>query len=228
MVALCNFSLHGLKRTGLKLKKLRLLLPAATILFSISSQAALVSISTPNQNGVTITTILDTDNSLLTYEFDLTSLPMDYNNISFYPSPLPIAAIPLGTSNSVSSLDSTEFNFSQQFDNTGTRIGWRLELLYEYNTPPPRKNSIVISYDPSAVQLTGGFTGQSGDDNFQVAYRKPVGGFPAGKNDNITFWAYVPEIQTAVVPVLPAFWLFGSGLSGLIIVAIRKREKRSR
>jgi len=204
------------------MKKIKLLLSAVTILFSIFSQAAIVSISTPDQNGVTITTILDTDNSLLTYEFDLTSLSMDYNNISFYPSPLPLAAIPLGTFNSVTSLDSTEFNFSQQFDNTGTRIGWRLELLYEYNAPPPRKNSIVISYDPSAVQLTGGFTGQSGDDNFQVAYRKPVGGLPAGQNDNITFWAYVPEIQTTAVPVLPAFWLFGSGLLGLIAVARRK------
>jgi len=211
------------------MKKIKQLALTAATLFSLTTQAATISITTPDQNGVSITTILDTDNSLLTYEFNLSSLAYDYNNVSFNPTPLPFSAIPLDlfpfSTGRVSSLNSTEWNFNQQFDDSGARLGWSLEVLYELNAPPPRTNSIAISYDPTAVQLTGGFTGQAGDDNFQVAYRQPIGGLPAGQNDNITFWAYVPEIQTSVVPVLPAFWLFGSGLLGLIAVA--KHNKTS-
>jgi hypothetical protein len=189
-------------------------------LFSLSAQAAIVSMTTPDQSGVAITTILDTDTSELTYSFDFSPLPYDYENIGFSPSPLPaFDAIPL-SAGAVVSPGLTEWNFHQILDPSGAVVDWSLEIQYMNNTPPPGENSILINYKTLFnEQLTGILIGQPGDDNFQVTYRQPLGGFPAGQEDNITFWAYVPEVKP--IPVPPAFLLFFSGL--LALAGIGKR-----
>ena len=203
------------------MNKSRLLGAVCACILSISAQAVTVSMSTPDQNGVSITTILDTDNHQLTYVFDFSSLPYDYENIAFSPSPLPaFDAIPL-QSGAVTSAGSTEWNFHQIYD-AGVFVDWSLELQYQTGSPPARSNSIVINYI-SSFQLTGAFLGQAGDDNFQVTYRRPTEGFPDGQEDNITFWVYVPEIQASAVPLPATVWLFGSGLLGLIGMSTRKK-----
>ena len=203
----------------------RVLILTISLILSLSAQAAIFNISTPAQSGVSITTILDTDTEQLSYVFDFTSLSYDYENIAFSPSPLPaFSGIPL-QAGAVASPGSTEWNFHQIRDGGNQLIGWSLELQYQTGAPPPRSNSIVINYDPS-VQLTGNFLGQQGDDNFQVTYRRPAPDFPPGQEDNITFWAYVPEIQA--IPLPPALMLFSAAVIALIGISGRRNYHKEK
>ena len=157
------------------------------------------SITTPSQNGVTITTTIDTANHTVTYDFDLTAPDFEYEQIAFSPSPLPaLTSIEL-TPGSVTSSSLTEWNFHQMFDNEGNFIDWQLELQYQTGSPPPRLNSVVIHYD-SGTALSGNFIRLPGDDNVTVTFRRPAGGFPPGQDDNIEIWAYVPEIVADTIP----------------------------
>jgi PEP-CTERM motif-containing protein len=176
-------------------------MPVLTILgLGFVSQATLGStITTPSQSGITITTTVDTANHRVTYGFDLTAPAYDYEQIAFGPSPLPaLTAIPL-QSGVISSSGMTEWNFHQMYDNGGNFIDWQLELQYQTGSPPPRLNSVVINYNPT-VQLSGNFVRLPGDDNVAVTFRRPAAGFPPGQDDNITLWAYVPEIVADTIP----------------------------
>jgi hypothetical protein len=150
-------------------------------------------VQTPVQEGVTITTTLDTQTHQLTYGFDLTGLPYDYEQIAFSPAPLPaFSGIPLEYG-AVSSPGATEWNFHQIRDDNNQLIGWQLELQYQTGAPPPRDNSVLINYEPTLF-LPGLFEGQPGDDNVEVTLRRPPEGFPDGVEDNVPLWAPRPII----------------------------------
>ena len=158
----------------------------------LSQWASGSEITTPPQDGVTITTTIDTADHTVIYGFDLTSLPYDYEQIAFSPAPLPaFSGIPLQPG-AVSSPGLTEWNFHQMFDG-GVFVGWQLELQYATGSPPPRSNTVTIQYNP-ATALSGGFIRLPGEENVTVTLRRPAGGFPAGQEDNVPLWAYVPEI----------------------------------
>lgn len=195
----------------------KLLIITCFLLASFSSQAQVTRLTTPDQNGIAITTVLDTDNHQLTYEFNFTNLPYNYQNFVFNPSPLPaFSVIPL-EEDAVYSLDSEEWNFQPVSDNNGTFNNWALELQYMFSVAPSRINSIVINYNPSII-LTGALIREAMDENLQVTYRRPVAGFPAGQDENIKLWAYVPELQTAVLPNPTALWIFGLVLAGACLL----------
>jgi hypothetical protein len=173
--------------------KLLVLCTAAIGMGFVLQHAVGSEITTPPQDGIAITTTIDLANHRVTFDFDLTAPDYDYEQIVFSPAPLPaFTAIPL-QAGAVSSPGSTEWNFHQMYDGGGNFIGWQLELQYQTGSPPPRLNSVVINYNPD-VQLSGDFVRLPGDDNVEVTFRRPVGGFPPGQEDNIVLWAYVPEI----------------------------------
>ena len=194
---------------------------ACTVAFGIAlvaQRSPASTITTPSQDGVTITTTIDTNNHTVTYGFELATLPYDYEQIAFSPSPLPaFTAIPL-QAGAVTSPALTEWNFHQLFDG-GNFVGWQLELQYMTGSPPPRSNTVTIQYDPATL-LSGDFIGLPGDDNVTVTLRRPVGGFPDGQDDNVVLWAYVPEI----VPEPASLALILPGL----VVLMGKRFSRDR
>lgn len=161
------------------------------ILLCPAAYAEVFSISTPPQNGVIVTTTLDTRLHRLTYSLDLSSLDYDYEQIAFSPAPLPaFDAIPL-QAGAVSSPGLTEWNFHQISGSSN----WQLECQYLTGSPPPKNNHITITYLADTA-VTGGFAGQAGDDNLEVTLRRPPEGFPPGQDDHITLWAYTPEVAT--------------------------------
>jgi hypothetical protein len=163
---------------------------ALTILCPLASQAEFVgSMTTPDQNGVTITTTIDTTQNVVSFEFDLASIPYDYEGIGFSPSPLPAFTAIALQAGSVISSELTEWNFHP----VAASSDWTLELQYGNASPPLRLKTVVIHYR-STVTLTGTFLRPVGDDNIQVTFREPVGGFPDGQEDNVTLWAYTPEL----------------------------------
>ena len=176
----------------------------------LSAQHAGASeITTPSQNGVTITTAIDTINHTVVYGFDLAALPYNYEQIAFSPAPLPaFTGIPL-EAGAVSSPGLTEWNFHQIFDG-GTRIGWELELQYGTGSSL-LDNTVTIHYNPD-MEMSGRFVRLPGDDNITVTFREPITGFPDGQDDNVALWAYVPQIipePASLIPMLLGVVLVG-------------------
>ena len=83
------------------------------MLINHTAYAEVFTISTAPQNGVIVTTTIDTNLNQLTYSLDLTSVTYDYEQVTFSPAPLPaFDAIPL-QSGAVTSPGLTEWNFHQ-------------------------------------------------------------------------------------------------------------------
>lgn len=172
-----------------------LCLSLALTLLGHAASAEVYTISTPPQAGVIVTTTLDTDLNRLSYSLDLSGLVYHYEQITFTPAPLPaFAAIPLEF-DAVASPGLTEWNFHQI---TGT-VDWQLEL--QYASRPPEVNAIDINY-LAGTAVTGGFRGQAGDDNVVVTLTRPPEGFPPGQSDQITLWAYTPDVDSTPSVIL--------------------------
>ena len=153
-------------------------------------QAATHQISTMPQEGVTITTGIDTDLREIYYTFHLEALPSEYEQIVFLPPMFPLDAIPWVAS-SVTAAGLTEWNLHGLWPG-GTPS---LELQFQTGSPPPRLNVVTIDYSPE-YSFTGAFLGVPGDDNIEVTLRNP----PAGVEDNVVLWAYFPELTDGSPP----------------------------
>jgi hypothetical protein len=165
---------------------------ALTLLLLVlgQAQAATDQITTTPQNGVTITTGIDTDLREIYYTFHLEMLPSNYEQIVFKPPMFPLGAIPWVAS-SVTASGLTEWNIHGLWPG-GTPS---LELQFQTGSAPPRLNVVTIDYAPE-YSFTGSFLGAPGDDNIEVTLRNP----PVGVEDNVILWAYYPELTVGSPP----------------------------
>lgn len=189
-------------------KLLLMLLFVSVMSLSRVAHAEIFTITTPPQDGVTVTTTIDTELNRVSYTLDLSGLAYNYEQISFSPAPLPaFAAIPLEWG-AVSSPALTEWNFHP----ISGSPDWNLEL--QYFSRPPELSFIDINY-LAGTPVTGGFVGQAGDDNVVVTLVRPPEGFPPGQPGEITLWAYTPHADStpSVALLLPRR---GSVVSGRI------------
>lgn len=187
------------------MRRLATFLMAACVVAVTQQPARSAMMTTPSQSGIVITTTIDLDNHMVVFDFDLTALPYDYEQIAFTPSPLPaFTAIPL-VYGAVTSPGQTEVNFHPLYDAQSHLIGWQLEVQYMTAGAPPRLNDVTINYNPQA-EVTGGFVQPDGN-NVTITYREPDGGFPDGQDDNIEVWAYVPQIIPE--PISVSAWSMG-------------------
>lgn len=174
--------------------------------FLTTSFAFAATVTAPTQDGLILTTTIDTDLHEIYFDFDLRQLPDDYEQIVFKPPMFPLAAIPFVAS-SVTAASLTEWNLHGLWPG-GTPS---LELQFMTTSPPPRETRITIKYDP-LYQFTGNFLGAEGDENLVLSMRDKT---------EAALWVYSPEL--VAVPTPAAVWLFGSGLLGLIGMARRKK-----
>jgi hypothetical protein len=194
----------------MKITSLLLLLP---LWVALGGTASAATITATMGNDVTIKTTVDAVQRTVTYEWNFTNLIEDYNQVDIGQPQFPSASLCSGC---VVSTGLTEYTV---FDAGGGTAESLLQLKYEGGNPPPRTNSVELTYSAAYI-FTGRFIDgspveQDGDGNVVVTFRKPTGG------EDATLWAYTPEIST--VPVPPSVWLFGSGLIGLIGIARRKK-----
>jgi len=149
--------------------------------------ASAATITATMDNGVTIKTMVDTVQRTVTYEWDYTNLPGDYNQVDIRQPLFPSASLCNGC------VDSTGLTEYIIFDAGGGIVESALQLKYEGGTPPPRVNSVELTYS-AEYMFTGAFIDGSpaepgGDGNVVLTFRNPPGG------EDATLWAYTPELQ---------------------------------
>ena len=170
----------------MKMKITSLLLPLL-LWVALGDSASAATIAATMANGVTIKTTVDTVQRTVTYEWDFTNLVGDYEQVDIGQPLFPAVSLCNGC------VVSTGLTEVIVFDAGGGTAETQMQLKYEGGNPPPRVNSVELTYSTDYM-FTGTFIDGSpgepgGDGNVVVTFRNPPGG------EDATLWAYTPEIQ---------------------------------
>ncbi|MCP3995544.1 MAG: hypothetical protein GY722_10825 [bacterium] len=151
--------------------------------------AGLASETFTNADGTVLTTTVDPDARLVRYDFDFSTLPYSYEQISL--------ALPDGTAvvfwapyihrdNPISPF-STGFIIN---DDSG------LQMEYQTAATPPAVSWIEFHFRQEFT-FVGLVLPDVESENVQVTFREPTGGFPPDQEDNVKLRAFAPVFASS-------------------------------
>jgi hypothetical protein len=167
-----------------------------TVLYLLAAAAPTVaqvfSETWPDATGALITTIVDTDQRSVRYEFDVTALAYSYSQLKIAQTGFPVAAIVEVWPDQPQSPYATGFIYLE-VTGPGGATETQFEVQYQTAEDPPAANWIELHY--TADYSFRGFASPPIEaGNVQVTYREPEGGFPDGQEDNVFVGAYTPKL----------------------------------
>jgi len=169
----------------------RVLLLLFLLYQGLGRTAVATDITAMMSNGVSITTTVDTVQRTVTYAWDFTNLVGDYVQVDISQPLFPATSLCNGC---VVSTGLTEYSI---IDTGGGSVKSVLQLKYAGGNPPPRVNSVALTYS-TAYTFSGSFIDGSpaapgADGNIIVSYRNPPGG------EDATLWSYTPELRLVIL-----------------------------
>jgi hypothetical protein len=164
----------------------RVLLLQLLLYQGLGGAAFATDITAMMNNGVSITTTVDTVQRTVTYAWDFTSLVGDYAQVDISQPLFPATSLCNGC---VVSTGLTEYSI---MDTGGGAVKSVLQLKYDGGNPPPRVNSVALTYSAaytfSGNYIDGSPAAAGADGNIIVTYRNPPGG------EDATLWSFTPEL----------------------------------